>query len=79
MYRYFPYIRVLIKGEYMSNILVSDECDTIEVVGEDRHGDLFETHEEAVEAMRKAMEDMDLEGELSELDMVETQEFIEFG
>jgi len=25
------------------------------------------------------MEDMDLEGELSELDMVETEEFIEFG
>jgi hypothetical protein len=63
----------------MSNILVSDECDTIEVVGEDRHGDIFDTHEEAVESMRKAMEDMDSEGELSELDMVETREFIEFG
>jgi len=63
----------------MSDILVSDECDTIEVVGDDRHGDVFDTHEEAVEAMRKAKEDMDEDGELSELDMVETQEFIEFG
>jgi len=63
----------------MSDILVSDECDTIEVVGDDRYGDLFETHEEAVEAKKKAMEDMDVEGELSELDMVETQEFIECG
>ena len=63
----------------MSDILVSDECDTIEVVGEDRHGDLFETHEEAVEAMRKAKEDMDEDGELSELDMVETRGLIEFG
>jgi len=63
----------------MSDILVSDECDTIEVVGEDRHGDLFDTHEEAVEAMRKAKEDMDEDGELSELDMVETRGFIEFG
>ena len=63
----------------MSDILVSDECDTIEVVGEDRHGDLFDTHEEAVEAMRKAKEDMDEDGELSELYMVETRGFIEFG
>ena len=63
----------------MSDILVSDECDTIEVVGDDRHGDVFDTHEEAIESMRKAMEDMNMEGELSELDMVETQEFIEFG
>ena len=63
----------------MSDILVSDECDTIEVVGEDRHGDLFDTHEEAAEAMRKAKEDMDEDGELSELDMVETRGFIEFG
>ena len=63
----------------MSDILVSDECDTIEVVGDDRHGDIFDTHEEAVEAMRKAKEDMDEDGELSELDMVETRGFIEFG
>ena len=63
----------------MSDILVSDECDTIEVVGDDRHGDVFDTHEEAVEAMRKAKEDMDEDGELSELDMVETRGFIEFG
>ena len=41
--------------------------------------DLDECVDMANDAMRKAMEDMDLEGELSELDMVETQEFIEFG
>ena len=46
-----------------SNVLVSDECDTIEIN----------------DAMKVAMEDMDSEGELSELDMVETEEFIEFG
>ena len=46
-----------------SNVLVSDECDTIEIS----------------DAMKVAMEDMDSEGELSELDMVETEEFIEFG
>ena len=47
-----------------SDVLVSDECDTIEINNS---------------AMRVAMEDMDIEGELSELDMVETEEFIEFG
>jgi|MDTC01.1.fsa_nt_gb hypothetical protein len=46
-----------------SNVLVSDECDTIEIN----------------DAIKVAMEDMDSEGELSELDMVETEEFIEFG
>jgi 20S proteasome alpha/beta subunit len=41
--------------------------------------DLDECVEMANDAMRVAMEDMDIEGELSELDMVETAEFIEFG
>jgi 20S proteasome alpha/beta subunit len=41
--------------------------------------DLDECVEMANDAMRVAMEDMDIEGELSELDMVETEEFIEFG
>ena len=40
--------------------------------------DLDECVEMANDAMRVAMEDMDIEGELSELDMVETEEFIEF-
>ena len=48
----------------MSYVLVSDECDTIEVVGDDRHGDIFDTHEEAVEAMRKAIGEMEEEFEM---------------
>ena len=54
----------MIEIDINSNVLVSDECDTIEINNS---------------AMRVAMEDMDMEGELSELDMVETREFIEFG
>ena len=53
----------MIEIDIDSNVLVSDECDTIEIN----------------DAMKVAMEDMDSEGELSELDMVETEEFIEFG
>ena len=56
LYRYFPYIRVLIKGKYMSYILVSDECDTIEVVGEDRYGDVYETREQAIQDMKESEE-----------------------
>ncbi len=56
----------------MSN-LIDFEIDLDECVDtEETYGDVFH-------AMRVAMEDMDMEGELSELDMVETQEFIEFG
>ena len=42
----------------MSYVLVSDECDTIEVIGDDRHGDIFDTHEEAVEAKVEAMKEI---------------------
>jgi|TARA_R100000027_G_scaffold29668_1_gene21585 hypothetical protein len=47
---------VLIKGKYMSYILVSDECDTIEVVGEDRYGDVYETREQAIQDMKESEE-----------------------
>ncbi len=40
----------------MSYILVSDECDTIEVVGEDRYGDVYETREQAIQDMKESEE-----------------------
>jgi|TARA_B100000902_G_scaffold372350_1_gene399294 hypothetical protein len=35
----------------MSYILVSDECDAVEVMGDDRYGDVYETPEQAIEDM----------------------------
>ena len=51
----------------MSYILVSDECDAVEVMGDDRYGDVYETPEQAIE-------DMDEDGEL-----IETKLFRKYG
>ena len=51
----------------MSYVLVSDECDTIEVIGDDRHGDIFDTHEEAVEAKVDAKKEIEEEFDEVEL------------
>jgi len=63
------------KGNKMGKIVLSGNMIELDINEIDSHL----TEDINNSAMRVAMEDMDMEGELSELDMVETREFIEFG